>query len=194
LAGRTARRVATHGASTNLLPPEFASRYRQQFVDRLWMRGIGSLVALYVLGVLVYFGFVQVAAWRHGGIQDKLASLGQTYTNTLQLRERLRVLQDTLELQYAALDCYKSAADTLPSELTLNSITFERGRRVTFFGTSGAEDRAKINEFNSKMIEYAVRGQRLYSKVNPPNSGSPNPQAAMTWNFSCDLKRTDITE
>ena len=99
-----------------------------------------------------------------------------------------------MELQYAALDSYKSAADSLPAELTLNSITFERGRRVTFFGTSGPEDRPKVNEFNSKMMEYVARGQRLYSKVNPPNSSAPNPQALMTWNFSCDLKRTDAAE
>ena len=37
LAARTAKRAAAAGAS-NLLPAEFAARYRQQFVDRLWLR------------------------------------------------------------------------------------------------------------------------------------------------------------
>ena len=192
LAAQTARRVAGNGTSTNLLPPEFSTRYRQQFIDRLWMRGLGAVLMLYVLGVVVYFGFVQVAAWRYGNIQDKIASLGNEYTNTVQLRERLRVLQDTLELQYAALECYKSAAETLPTEITLNSMNFERGRRVTFFGTVPFDDRAKVNDFNSKMLDHTVRGQKFYAKVNPPNSQVN--QAIVAWNFSCDLKRTDTGE
>ena len=167
---------------------------RQQFLDGLWMSFIGAVVVLYIVGVLVYFGFVQVASYRHGNIQDQIVGLGPTYTNTVQLRERLKVLQDTLELQYAALDCYKSAADTMPSELTLNSMTFERGRKVTFFGTAGSEDWGRINEFNSKLLDYAARGQKLFSKVNPPNSILAPGQSARNWNFSCDLKRTDTTE
>ena len=194
LAVQTARRVVSNGTSTNLLPPEFAARYRQLFIDRLWMRSLGAILMLYVAGVLIYFGFVQVSAWQLGSVQDEVLKLGPVYTNTVQLRERLKVLQDTLELQYAALDSYESVASTLPTELTLNSINFERGRKVTVFGTAGAEDRTKINEFNSKMIEHEVRGQRFYSKVNPPNSVLNPGQSVMTWNFSCDLKRTDVGE
>jgi hypothetical protein len=123
-----------------------------------------------------------------------MASIGPTYTNTVQLRERLRVLQDTLELQYAALECYKSVAETLPEGLTLNSMNFERGRKVTFFGTAGSEDRAKVLDFNAKLIDHMVKGQRLYAKVNSPNSSQQPGQTTLTWNFSCDLKRTDSVE
>src|SRR5262245_168131 len=156
LAALTARRVTTNGTATNLLPPEFAARYKQLFFDRLWMRGLGGLLMLYIVGVVIYFGFVQYAAFRYGRVQSQLAALGPTYTNTVQLRERLKVLQDTLELQYAALECYKSVAETLPSELTLNSINFERGRKVTFFGSTAAEERGKLLDFNAKMSDYAV--------------------------------------
>lgn len=189
LAVQTARRVAANGTATNLLPPEFAARYRQLFIDRLWMRGLGAVLMLYVLGVLVYFGFVQFSSWRLGSLQDQAATLGPTYTNTLQLKERLKVMQDTLELQYAALDSYQSVAATMPTELTLNSINFERGRTVRVFGTAGSEDRTKINDFNSKMMNHEVRGQRLFSKVIPPNIQLQ--QSVLAWSFSCDLKRTD---
>jgi len=192
LAAQTARRVATNGSSTNLLPPEYAGRYRQQFMDRLWMHGLGAILVLYVLGVIVYFGFVQAASYRYGKVQDRLAELGPEYTNTIKLHEELKVLQDTLELQYAALDCYRSVADTLPTELTLNQMNFERGRKVTFFGTSPTEDRSKVNDFNARLMDHMNRGQRLYSRVNPP-SGQQN-QTMFSWNFSCDLKRTDVTE
>jgi hypothetical protein len=194
LAALTARRVATNGASTNLLPPDFAARYKQKFVDRIWMRALGAIVVLYMACALVYVGFVKFAAYQHGRIQDQIASIGPTYTNTIRLREELKVLQDTIELQYAALDCYRSAAETLPTELTLNNINFERGRKVTFFGTAGPEDRTKVLDFNAKLLDYSVNGQRLYAKVNPPIMGQAQPGQPASWNFSCDLKRTDSGE
>ena len=194
LAALTARRVAVDRTSTNLLPPEFAARYKQKFVDRIWMRALAAIVMLYVLCASVYLGFVKFASYQHGKIQDQIVSLGPTYTNTVQAREKLKILQDTLELQYAALECYKSVAETLPPELTLNNINFERGRKVTFFGTAGSEDRLKLLEFNGKLIDYSVRGQRLFAKVNPPNSQMQPGQTILSWNFSADLKRTDTTE
>jgi len=54
------------------------------------------------------------------------------------------------------------------------------------------DDRAKVNDFNSKMLDHTVRGQKFYAKVNPPNSQVN--QAIVAWNFSCDLKRTDTGE
>ncbi len=194
LAALTARRVATDGASTNLLPPEFAARYKQKFVDRIWMRALAAMVMIYILCAGVYLGFVNYSAYQHGKITTEMASIGPNYTNTVQAREKLKVLQDTLELQYAALECYKSVAETLPPELTLNNINFERGRKVTFFGTAGTEDRGLVLDFNSKLIDYSVRGQRLFSKVNPPNSQFQPGQTVLSWNFSADLKRTDTTE
>jgi len=191
LAVQTARRVANNGTSTNLLPPEFAARYRQLFIDRLWMRSLGAILMLYVAGVLVYFGFVQFSGWQLGRVQDQVTALGQTYTNTVQLRERLKVLQNTMELQYAALDSYQSVASTLPTELTLTSINFEQGRKVTVFGSAPSGEHAKINEFNSKMITHEVRGQRLFSKVNPPSVNDNRQQNSMTWSFACELKRSE---
>lgn len=194
LAAHTARRAVAQAGSESLLPPEIASRYRQLFVDRLWMRGLGAVLMVYVAGVVIYWGCVQFASWKYGSVVDQIAANGQEYTNTVQLRERLRVLRDTLELQYAALECYKSVAENLPTEVTLNSMTFERGLKVTFFGTVGVEDRMKINDFNSRLLEHEVRGQRLFSKVNPPSSLSVANQPTISWNFSCDLKRTEGVE
>jgi hypothetical protein len=190
LAARTARRVASDDGSTNLLPPEFAGRYKQMFIDRLWMRGLGALLLLYVLAVGVYFGFVEVAKYRFSDVQAQMAEVGPQYTNTLQLRDRLTVLQDTMELQYAALECYNAVAQHLPSELTLEQISFDRGRSVTFFGTAGTADRSKVLDFNSKMAEYQVKNQSFYAKVNPPNSQLTPARNMLNWNFSCELNRT----
>ena len=194
LAALTARRVASNGTSTNLLPTEFAARYRQRFIDRIWMRALGAVLMLYVLGVVIYFGFVQYATFRYNGVQTQLATLGPTYTNTVRLREELKVLQDTIELQYAALESYKALAEALPAELTLNNMNFDRGRKVTFFGTAGTEDRGKVLEFNSKLMEHSVKGRAFFSKINAPNLNNQPGQTLLNWNFSCDLKRTDAGE
>jgi hypothetical protein len=206
LAALTARRVAANGTSTNLLPAEFAARYKQQFIDRIWMRALGAVVALYILGVLVYGGFVLAASARLDGldlaffqikgVQQEIAGLGPDYTNTVRLREELKVLQDTIELQYAALESYKALAESLPAELTLNNMNFDRGRKVTFFGTAGSEDRTKVLDFNAKLMEYASQGQKqpFFSKVNSPIMNNQPGQTVLNWNFSCDLRRTDAGE
>ena len=49
LAGRTARRAAAASERANLLPAEFSARYHQQFVDRLWLRGLGIAGVLYAV-------------------------------------------------------------------------------------------------------------------------------------------------
>ena len=50
--GQTLRRG---GGKTNLLPPEFSTRYREQFFDRLWLRGLGYAGLLYVICLVIYF-------------------------------------------------------------------------------------------------------------------------------------------
>ena len=187
LAALTAKRTATGDAQTNLLPPEYTARYRQQFVDRLWMRGLGALIALYIIGVALYLGWAQFARWRYSTVQDQVAAIGPNYTNTMQLKERVRVMQDQLDLQYAALDCWKATADNLPPELTLDNLVFERGRTLRLFGTAAAGDVEKLQQFNEAMRGVVVKGQPLFGNVTAPGSQRRGEQ--IIWSFACDLKR-----
>src|SRR5207248_2137054 len=93
LASATARRAATADPKSNLLPPEYELRYRQQFVDRLWMRGIGAVLGVYVIGVLIYFVALQVLSYRTGGVEEKVAGISQDYTNAIQLKARYQILK-----------------------------------------------------------------------------------------------------
>jgi hypothetical protein len=56
LASLSAQRCANNGVNTSLLPPEFAARYQQQFVDRLWMRGLVSTFSAssFILGCFTF--------------------------------------------------------------------------------------------------------------------------------------------
>lgn len=188
LAALTARRTATGDPQTNLLPPEYTARYKQQFVDRLWMRGLGATIALYVILVALYLGWAQFARWRYTTVQKEVAAIGPTYTNTIQLKERVRVLQDQLDLQYAALDCYKAVADNLPPELTLDNFVFDRGRTMRLFGTAAPGDVQKVQDFTDALRRVVVKGQPLFGNIPPPTQNT-RPGGYLAWNFACPLKR-----
>jgi hypothetical protein len=178
LAQVTARRVAANGKTTNLLPPEFTARYKQRFVDYLWM--------------LVYTGFAKVAEFRYGNLQAEAASLGVQYTNTMQLKEMVMVMQDTLDLQYAALECYRAIAQDLPPELTLRTIRFDQGRKVTYSGWASPDDRPKILELNEKMLRATMRDQPLFARVNTPDiRPAPGTGQTVSWSFACELKKAE---
>jgi hypothetical protein len=195
LAALTARRTVTGDSQTNLLPPEYTARYKQRFVDRLWMRGVGAVIALYIFGVALYLGWAQFEKWRATSVQQNVAREGVDYTNTVQLKERVRVLQDQLDLQYAALDCYKAVADNLPAELTLDNLNFERGRTLRLFGTAASGDIDKLQQFNDSMRQVVAKGQPLFSTVAPPTFQRQPGAAAdmMRWNFSAELKRGEAS-
>jgi len=190
LAALTARRAVAGEPRTNLLPPDYSTRYRQQFIDRLWMRGLGAVLALYCVGAAAYIGWVQIAKWRFNNVEEKVVSLGPSYTNTVQMKERLRIMQEQLDLQYAALECYRAVAETLPSELTLESLNIDRGRKLGLSGSASEADRTKILDFNEQMIKVRSKDQLLFSQVDPPQINTVGNQ--VRWRFSCDLKRTEI--
>jgi len=190
IATRTARRAASDKLRVPLLPPEYAARYKQRFMDRLWMRGLGAVLLLYIFGVLIYFAFAQVASFQVGGIESQISALGESYTNTLRLKERVKVLQDQMDLQFAALDCYKAIADKLPPDLTLNTMNFDRGRKLQLAGSMPKEAVRAITDFNEEMRKVTVNNQPLFSKVSPPAiNPSPGGQES-TWHFPCELRRS----
>lgn len=190
IATRTARRAGADKPRVPLLPPEYGARYKQRFVDRLWMRGLGAVLLLYIFGVLIYFAFVQYGNFRLNGIQDEIAQRSAEYTNTIRLKERVKVLQDQMDLQFAALDCYKAIADKLPPELTLNSMFFEKGRRLRLEGSASQDAVSALYNFNEEMRKTTVKDQPLFAKVAPPNQ-SPSPGSqGISWNFVCELRRS----
>ena len=118
---RSGGRRRTTGAA--LLPAEFTDRYHQQFVDRLWLRGLLAATGiLYAIGVMIYFGattllnYKTVAPW-----SSRPPQLGDSYTNVLQLKARYEVLTERERLKYAALDCWKIVADNCPPASRCNA-------------------------------------------------------------------------
>ena len=193
LAGLTARRAVGNGAGIGLLPFEFTARYRQQFIDRLWMRGLGAVLLVYIFIVVVYFGLTEWSKMRLDNLNQEIALKANSYTNALQMKEQVKVLQDQLDLQYAALDTYKAVADLLPDGLTVDSINFERGRKVTIFGSASNDDMPKVQDFNDSMRRVSVKDQPLFAKLQAA-SISQRANSQIQWSFWGELKRTDMGE
>ena len=190
LASLTAARAARAGSEGNLLPAEFSTRYQQQFVDRLWMRGLGAVVALYLVCVLVYFARLQLELYSTRAVESKMAESGLSYTNALLLKAKYQVLKDNQELKFAALDCWKTVAELLPDGVTLDGYNFSEGKKLTLSGSAPADQTKRLLDFDSDIRKAAVNGQPLFD----PNDGDH-----VTWdvrgtiaNWHCvlELKRT----
>jgi hypothetical protein len=189
-AALTARRAAAADPKINLLPVEFSTRYRQKFVDRLWLRGLLAALALYGVACLIYFVALSFLNYQAGKVEKEAAALGPTYTNVLQLKALYGVLKERKELTYAALDCWEKTAEVMPEGLTLEALNFSDGKKLTLSGTAVPQQVGTANDFSSRLRKATVDGQLLFN----PNSPDATPSTRVagnnaTWSFGLDLKR-----
>jgi hypothetical protein len=187
LSARGAAQSETH---VNLLPAEHSTRYRQQFVDRLWMTGLGAVLAAYILGVLGYFASLQVLRFQKHRVESQVASLSGDFTNAVRLKARAEVLQNQLNLKYAALDCLRVASERLLGGLTLTLFSFAKGQNLTLEGAAEKEDEGKIIDYNAALRKEIVNGETLFDKVEQPNWTARG--TAVLWRFNCVLNRSEI--
>ena len=193
LAALTARRATQADPKANLLPPEYAIRYRQSFVDRLWLRGLLAIGAVYMAGVLIYFAALSVQMYRVGGVETKVKNLGPSYTNAIQLRERYQVLKTRQELKFAALDCWKATAELLPDTVTLDGFSLVDGRKLTLNGSAPSDQVSEVLNFIKAMRKTTVSGRPLFdASVGDGFNSRMNPGGTtVSWNFSLELKRME---
>lgn len=192
LAARTAKRAVESDAKSNLIPPEYATRYRNQFVDRLWIRGLLAVGALYVVGVIIYLGIVGVQEFRVGRLESKVSGMGPSYTNAIQLKERYQVLKTRQELKFAALDCWKVTAELLPESAQLDSFGFSDGRKLSLSGTAPEDSANSVIDFYGAMRKATLNGQAMF---DPSKVQELKYQKAMggniTWSFGLELKQSE---
>jgi hypothetical protein len=191
LAALTAARATKAGPQANLLPAEFSTRYRQQFVDRLWMRGLGAVVALYLVGVLIYFARLQVELYRTHTVEQQAAERGPIYTNALQLKAKFQVLKDRQDLKFAALDCWKAVAELLPDGVTLEGYSFGEGRKLTLSGSAPADQTKQLLSFDADIRKVAPNGQPLFDPNKGENLTWDRRGDIVSWRCVLELKRTE---
>jgi len=191
LAARTAQRATTENSTAVLLPGDFSARYRQQFVDRLWLRGLFATGILYVIGVMIYFCATWFLGVQTQKVEQQVAGISGTYTNALQFKARYEVLKEREDLKFAALDCWKVVAEQLPPGISLERFSFANGQTLSLSGTTKPDQINTLFNFDSAMQKAALNDQPMFDPqggepVNPRNNGN-----TVTWNFSLKLKNPE---
>jgi hypothetical protein len=193
LAGRTAKRAAAATAKANLLPAEFTARYHQQFIDRLWLRGLAYAGLAYAVCLVIYFSAVQVLGYQTRQVESAVAQISNDYTNSVQLRVRFGILQERSALKYAALDCWQLVAQTMPQSLSLQRSSFADGRKLSLSGQANPDDVQKIYDFYDALRKSKLNGQPMFD--SSPGSGeqptSRQQGNSISWNFSLELLRSE---
>jgi hypothetical protein len=190
LAELSASRVARNETKANLLPPEHSARYHQQWVDRLWMSGLAAVIGIYMAGVLIYFGALQVLKYQNYRVQKQVTALSGSYTNSVKLKARAEVLQNQVNLKSAALDCLKVVSELLPSNLTLTRFTFSKGQKLSLEGTAPQDQVEQLYDYVSNLAKSTVNGQLLFKKVETPRTQRRDPNIA--WTFNSDLNYSEL--
>jgi hypothetical protein len=191
LAAHTARRAAASGSRATLLPAEFPARYHQQFVDRLWLRGLVTTGVLYAIGVAIYFCATGVLAIQTHKVEQEVADRSGNYTKALQLKAEYDVLKERQELKYAALDCWKIVAEQMPPNITLQRFSFADGKRLSLSGTAASDQVNTLFDFNTAMQKVTANGRPMFNAqgaepVNPHPTGN-----GVTWSFSLQLQNAE---
>lgn len=151
LAGRSATRAASSSSAVNLQPAEYAERYREQFKDRLYLHGLACAAVLYVIYLAVYFSAAGWEGYRARGMESQVAAISNDYTNAIQLKARLGVLEQRSQLKFAALDCWQYVAEELPASVSLQRFSFVGGEKIMLSGTAPQEKINDLFDFNDTL-------------------------------------------
>ncbi|HZV35358.1 MAG TPA: hypothetical protein VFB72_12360, partial [Verrucomicrobiae bacterium] len=195
LATRNANRAARAETGTGILPPEFAARYTQQFHDRLWMRGLGAVFVIYIVAVLIYY---VGASWTGMQADDREAMmhrLAREYTNTMQIKAQVDILQNRELLKFASLDCWKTTAELLPTGVTLNSLEFRDGKTLNLSGTAPGDANGQLTDFNEAMRKATLNGDKpMFERVDLPTVRLNPGGQTLSWSFSAVLANAEESE
>jgi hypothetical protein len=134
-----------------------------------------------------------VLAYQKARIDGQVAALNPSYTNALQLKARIEILQEQNHLKFAALDCWKVMSELLPEDVTLVQFSFQSGKTLNLQGTALAEAQKKVTDFNSDLRKATENGRSLFGEVGPPSISLTPGQGGeqlVRWSFSSELKRT----
>ena len=96
-------------------------------------------------------------------------------------------MQDQLNLQFAALECYKAVAEKIPEGVTIDGINFSKGKTLALFGTASREALPKVNEFSDALRRSTTKGEPLFKSVSVPSTTIRGDQVG--WNFTADMAK-----
>ena len=184
----SAGRAARQESQADLLPEAHRIRYRQQFVDGIWMKGVGAMVLCYILGVLVYFVMVEWAGREQRDLRVLHRRTAIEFTNVVRLENRIRILEEQKILRSMPLDCLLAISSRLPEKMELGQFEF-RPESVVIKGTVEEASDEIPWEFHDALHEIeAENGRKLFSDIAfsgvTPAPGNPE---IRHWEMTCTL-------
>jgi hypothetical protein len=197
LAGRSATRAAASAASVNLQPAEYSERYREQFHDRLWLHALGCAGVVYAIYLAIYFSAVAWEGYQARGMEGRVAAVSNDYTNAIQMKARLAVLQERAQLKFAALDCWNIVAQELPPAVSLQRWSFVNGGKLMLSGQVAAADTQKLIDFYDALRKATKDGQPFFeANADSGDQLSYHQQGPdkVSWNFGLNLAHTEADQ
>ena len=191
LAVTNANRAGRAGLDTGILPPEYLLRYAQEFHDRLWMRGVFALLAVYVFGVIIYMAGASWAGMGADQLEAEKGGLAREYTNTMQLKAQLEILQNRQALKFASLDCWKITAELLPDSVTVQTLEFKDGKHFSLSGVATADKREQVTDFNEALRKALLGGEPMFEELKAPEMRLAPGGATLSWSFDGSLARAE---
>lgn len=89
----------------------------------------------YLVFLFLFLVTLNVRKYQRDELKSEVATLGLNYTNTLQLKAQVGVLQEQVALRFAALDAWRAAVELLPASATLTQLDFQKGHTLALSGT-----------------------------------------------------------
>lgn len=177
-------------SAASLVPEDVRIRQRRQYVDTLWLKGLTGLGMTYLAFVFVYLAVLTIQKSRLDTLRDETRGMALQYTNTLQVKARVRVLQEQVALRFAALDCWNAVVEKLPETLTLAQFDFKGGRTLVLDGTAAEQDRADVTKFNAELRAAQVDGRPLFTEIKPATTTPRG--SVVSWRFEADIRREEV--
>ena len=131
LAAHTARRAAAASSRATLLPAEFPARYHQQFVDRLWLRGLVTTGVLYAIGVAIYFCATGLLAIQTHKVEQAVADQQRQLHECAAAQGAIRRAQGAAGVEIRGAGLLENCRGTIAAEHHLAAIQL-CGRQETF--------------------------------------------------------------
>ena len=194
LANLNAERLFKKQSRANLLPEEYEIKYGQLVTDRIWMTGIGIAMICYMFVVAAYFGWVQYLTYERNQVVAKTSSLEGGFKEVQRMKAQKLVQQEQINLRYAALDGWLAVSEVLPTDITLTSLSFNRGNEFSLQGAVPVSKVSSVTDFNEALSKYTLDGRLLFKSVTPPSLQSARAQggAVMNFDFTCELSGPQI--
>ncbi|MGB0582448.1 MAG: hypothetical protein ACPGVU_22375, partial [Limisphaerales bacterium] len=191
LAGIGAQRVAAGEQGADLLPGDIKDRYRQRWIDGIWMHGLATAVMVYAFGVLLYFAALEALKYQRKQLNAEVQQLTGPYTAALEAKARVNVLQEQVALKYATLEALRAVSTELPNGVVLKTFKFSKGRQVILNGTFNNADAQAVHDFGGALEKMKVDGEKMFESVTTPDltENSPNRKS---WSLTAVMNSKEI--